>query len=133
MVASVEPLAVSPAAFAHSDQAAHGQDAPEGFASLFKAAEAKLRASSEKLVASALLLPLLNRMQSDPFRSDLFNGGMAEDSFRSMLNTQLADDVVHRSDFGITERVHEPMARWLRSQPPETLQRIAKMRIDTLG
>lgn len=130
MVASVDPLAPRDAVSLVSGQ---GRETAEGFAAQFEAAEEKLRASSAKLVASALLLPLLNRLQEDPLRSDLFNGGMAEDSFRNMLNTRLADSVVQRSDFGITERVHEPMVKWLRAQPPETLQRVAMMRIDTLG
>ena len=96
-------------------------------------AEGKLRQMSAKLVSSALLLPMLNQMQDDPFRSDLFHGGMTEDLFQSMLNTRLSDAIAEKSDFALTDRINRPMLRWLQEQPNETVRRVATMRIDTLG
>ena len=123
-----------PAAPARDASAANpGGVALDRFEANLDAAADKLRQSSAKLVASALLLPMLNSMQNDPFRSDLLNGGMAEDTFRGMLNTRLADAIVQRSDFGLTEQISRPMVRWLQSQPPGTVRRVAAMRIDTLG
>ncbi len=112
--------------------AARGARGP-GFDRIFAAAERKLRDVSAQMVSSALLLPLLNRMQEDPFRSDLLHGGMAEDSFRSMLNTRLADSMARTSGFTLTDHMSQPLTRWLSAQPETTVQRVARMRIDTLG
>lgn len=117
---------------------ARGSAAPAGgatpdFDKTYRVAAGKLRDVTAMIVSSALLLPMLNRMQEDPFRSDLLSGGMAEDSFRSMLNTRLADAMTQKSDFALTDHMSQPMLRWLQSQPDATVRRVAGMRIDTLG
>ena len=137
MVVSIASTSSPPATARDASVAGPGRVGLDRFeanleANLDAAAE-KLQESSAKLVASALLLPMLNSMQNDPFRSDLLNGGMAEDTFRSMLNTRLADAIVQRNDFDLTEQISRPMMRWLQSQPPATVRRVAAMRIDILG
>jgi len=115
------------------ESAAPAGGAAPDFDKTYRVAAEKLRDVTAKIVSSALLIPMLNRMQEDPFRSDLLGGGMAEDSFRSMLNTRLADAMTQKSDFALTDHMSQPMLRWLQSQPDATVRRVAAMRIDTLG
>jgi hypothetical protein len=75
------------------------------------ATRAKLREAAEQFVASALVLPMLKGMQQDPFRSDLFHGGMGEDAFQSQLDTILADRITSRSRFPLVDSIMEQVLR----------------------
>ncbi|QDU32690.1 hypothetical protein KS4_07240 [Poriferisphaera corsica] len=68
--------------------------------------EAKIRDASEQLVSSSFVLPILQQMQNDPFRSELFHGGQAEDIFSQQWNTKIADDMVKRANFPMVEAVY---------------------------
>ena len=72
-------------------------------APLDPAGHRQLRQASEQFVASAFVLPLLAQMRQDPFRSDLFHGGSAEDAFQSQLDTILADRITHRANFPLVD------------------------------
>ena len=50
-------------------------------------------------------LPLLAQIRNDPFRSDLFHAGFAEDAFQSRLDTILADRITRRADFPLVDSV----------------------------
>ena len=58
----------------------------------------QVRESSRQFIATALLQPVLQQMRSDPFKSELFDGGFAEDTFNQLLDTRLADSLVNRLD-----------------------------------
>lgn len=134
MVSRLDMTAPPRAITADRESAAPEEGAVDDFEKTYRVAAEKLRDVTAKIVSSALLVPMLNRMQEDPFRSDLLGGGgMAEDSFRSMLNTRLADAMTQKSDFALTDHMSQPMLRWLQSQPDATVRRVAAMRIDTLG
>lgn len=60
--------------------------------------EQTVRAQARKLVATTFISPLLARMREDPFRSDLFHGGFAEDTFGAQLDTIFADRIVDQMD-----------------------------------
>jgi len=60
--------------------------------------ETLVREQARKLVATTFVSPLLARMREDPFRSDLFHGGFAEDAFGAQLDTILADRIVDQMD-----------------------------------
>jgi len=66
-----------------------------------------VRTAAEQLVASTLVLPLLAQMQDDPFRTDLFHGGSAEDMFAAQLNTHLADRIVAKANLPIVEQIYQ--------------------------
>ena len=59
-----------------------------------------LREKSRELVASAFLAPLFAQLRDSPWKTDRFNGGMAEDTFGQQLDTILADRMVGRMDGG---------------------------------
>ncbi len=63
------------------------------------------REAAEQLVATALIQPMLNAMQDDPFRSDLFHGGAGENAFMPQLNQILSDRMVGREDFGLVDEI----------------------------
>ena len=63
------------------------------------------RTAAEQFVATAFVVPMLAQMQNDPFRSDLFHGGFAEDAFKSQLDTILADRVTRRADLPLVDSI----------------------------
>jgi len=70
-----------------------------------------LRTAAQQLVASTLVMPMLAQMQDDPFRSDLFHGGSAEDMFNSQLNIELADRIVAKANFPIVDQIYQSTIR----------------------
>lgn len=72
---------------------------------------AQVRQASEQLVASTLLLPLLQQMREDPFRTDLFHGGSTEDIFAAQLDTELADRMAQGMNLPIVEAVYQRIMR----------------------
>ena len=63
------------------------------------------RAAAEQFVATAFIVPMLAQMRNDPFRSDLFHGGFAEDAFQSQLDTILADRVTQRANLPLVDSI----------------------------
>lgn len=72
---------------------------------------AQVRQASEQLVASTLLLPLLQQMREDPFKSDMFHGGSTEDIFAAQLDTELADRMAQGMNLPIVEAVYQRIMR----------------------
>jgi Rod binding domain-containing protein len=56
--------------------------------------------AARQLVSTAFVQPMLAQMRDDPFRSDLFHGGFAEDAFAQQLETQLADRITQKLSSG---------------------------------
>ena len=63
------------------------------------------RASAERFVASALLLPLMAEARGGALKSDLFGGGFAHDAWAQQLETHLADAVVQGASFPVVDRI----------------------------
>ena len=63
------------------------------------------RTAAEQFVATAFVMPMLAQMRNDPFRSDLFHGGFAEDAFQGRLDTILADRVTQRADLSLVDSI----------------------------
>ena len=63
------------------------------------------RASAERFVASALLLPLMAEARGGALKSDLFGGGFAHDAMAQQLETHLADAVVKGANFPLVDRI----------------------------
>ncbi len=85
---------------------AHALDAAEVNASDDQARLDLLRKSSEQLVATTFVMPMLAQMRNDPFKSDLFHGGQMEEVFGQRLDTLLAERIVAKSDFSIVDAVY---------------------------
>ena len=90
------------------------------------ARHAELREAAEQFVASALMLPLLAQARQDPFRSELFHGGSAEDAFQSQLDTILADRITRGSNLPLVDVVVEHVLNRYGQAP-------AKAGVDTHG
>ena len=69
--------------------------------------EQKVRKAAEQLTASSLVLPVLAQSHKDPFKSDLFHGGQAEDMFQSQLDTIMADRITSSSHFPIVDSIYK--------------------------
>ena len=50
-------------------------------------------------------------MRSDPFKSDLFHGGMAEDMFGSQLDARLAHRITATGNFSVTEAIYRQLMK----------------------
>lgn len=90
-------------------------DSSASFAGELKNAEA--RQAAEQFVSSSLLFPLLEQMQNDPFKTDLFHGGFGEDAFMQQWNQIIADRIVQSTDLPIVREVENTLtqvkgARW---------------------
>lgn len=91
----------------------------EGFEQVLAASQAKradagaidpgrldqARTAAEQFVATAFVVPMLAQMRNDPFRSDLFHGGFAEDAFQGQLDTILADRMTQRADLPLVDSI----------------------------
>jgi Rod binding domain-containing protein len=92
-----------------------------GAGSLTSAEAKQLRQATEQMVASAFILPMLQQIRQDPFKSDLFHGGQGEEMFGQLLDTQLADRIVKRTNFPLVESLYNEMARRVTGVSPTRL------------
>ncbi len=69
------------------------------------------RTASEALVAITLVQPLLEQARKDPFRSDLFHGGFAEDAFGAKLDSIIAERITKASHMPIVESLYSQMTQ----------------------
>ena len=67
----------------------------------------KAREAAQQLVSSAFILPMLQMMRDDPLRAELIHGGTAEDLFGQKLDTIIADNIVHQSNFPLVDAVYD--------------------------
>lgn len=69
--------------------------------------EDQLRESARKLVASALLMPVLEQMENSPFRpkDGPFSQNVVEKRFGPLLHQQMADRMMEGRSFGLVEAV----------------------------
>lgn len=67
------------------------------------------RQTAEELVATALVQPLLAQLRDNPFKSDLFHGGQAEDIFGQQLDTILSDRIVQGSRLPVVDAVYRTL------------------------
>jgi len=75
-----------------------------------QARQESLRKSSQQLVATTFVMPMLAQMREDPFKSDLFHGGQTEDIFGQQIDTILAERIVAKADFSIVDAVYRTIA-----------------------
>lgn len=71
----------------------------------------ELRTAAQQLVATTLIQPMLAKMREDPFKSDLFHGGRAEEIFGQQLDVIYSERIVSRADFSVVDAVYNNMAQ----------------------
>lgn len=69
------------------------------------------RDAAEQFVAIAFVQPLFAEMRSDPFKSDMFHGGMVEDMFGSQLDAILAHRITATGNFSVTEVIYQQLMK----------------------
>ncbi|MCC7408962.1 MAG: rod-binding protein [Phycisphaeraceae bacterium] len=67
------------------------------------------RKAAEQLVSTALVVPLLKQMRQDPFRTELFHGGQAEETFGSQLDQIFADRTVQGANFPLVSAIEKQL------------------------
>ena len=100
----------------------------------FAAAERAVDSVVDKFIATAFFYPMLQQMNESPFKIEMFDGGFAEQAFRSRLNLHLADGIASGSNLSVAEVLTGRLMDWLKNQPDDKLQEIAQTKgIDTIG
>ena len=92
-----------------------------------KAAIAKARMAAEGLVATTFIEPILKQVRESNNTPPPFGPSSAEKQFSSLLDTKLADKIVHAANFPLVERI---TAQLLRNMPDANLP---DQKIDTKG
>lgn len=69
------------------------------------------REAAQQLVSIALVQPVLAQMRRDPFRTDMFHGGFAEDAFGARLDSILAERITQRSNLPLVDAIERTLGR----------------------
>ena len=70
------------------------------------------------------LQQLFRIMRESGPKSDLLNGGFAEDVFRDMLDEQLAQEISSSGDFGLSDLLYEQMREYVVAQAAQENEHI---------
>lgn len=65
--------------------------------------------AAQRLVATALVQPVLASLRDGPFRSELFAPGPAEKRFGPLLDRHIADRITQAEGFDIVSKLREYM------------------------
>ena len=65
------------------------------------------REAAQALVASSLIKPLLAQARQDPFRTELFHGGFAEDTFGAQLDSIIAERITRATKLPIVDAIYD--------------------------
>jgi hypothetical protein len=84
-----------------------GNAAPISLSARAPVDENELRESARKLVASALLMPVLEQMENSPFRpkEGPFSQNVVERRFGPLMHQQMADRMMEGRSFGLVDAV----------------------------
>lgn len=91
-----------------------------------KSKQEQLEKLTNQFVSVAFIKPMLEKMRDSPFKSDLFSGGAAGDTFQQHLDTILSDRISQRSNFPIARVMYGRMmgeANGVGQQPGEQIGR----------
>jgi len=75
-----------------------------------EARQAQAREAAHDLVSTTFIMPMLAAMREDPFRSELFHGGAAEDMFGSRLDQIIADRITRAANFPLVDSVYRQLS-----------------------
>ena len=68
-------------------------------------AEEKATKAAQDLVAITFIQPMFKIARQDPFKSEMFHGGAAEDAFGAQLDDLMADQMVKADGMGLVQAV----------------------------
>ena len=82
----------------------------------------KARKAAEGLVSTTFIEPILKQMRESNNTPPPFGPGKAEKQFATLLDTQLADKIVHAANFPLVERITNDILRNMPADPaaPQT-------------
>ncbi len=100
---------------------------------LLKKAEGKLGMMTEKLVSTTFFQPMLAQMRDDPFKTDMFHGGFAEDAFGGQLDVMFADQMASRSALPAAKKITDSYMQWLQHQPIERIESVSQLDDNMFG
>ena len=89
--------------------------------------KARARTAAEGLVSTTLIEPILKQIRESNTTPPPFGPSSAEKQFTSLLDSKLADEIVHASNFPLVERLTEQL---LRNMPAESTP---QQSLDTQG
>ena len=69
----------------------------------------KLMRVAKDLVGLTMIYPVLKIAQNDPFKSELFHGGSAEETFQQQLNDRLAQRITDRVDMPLLQAIYRKL------------------------
>lgn len=69
--------------------------------------EDELREAAEQLVGIAFITPMMKMMRDEPFKTEMFHGGMGEDMFAAQLDQHLAEGMTTRMRLPMVDAVYE--------------------------
>lgn len=109
-----------PAATLHGGGAAGAAESGDSgaFASLLRGlngsagagGEGELREAAEQLVGLAFVTPMMKMMRDEPFKTDLFHGGIGEEMFAAQLDEHLAERMSRGMGLPVVDAVYERFA-----------------------
>ena len=67
----------------------------------------QVRDAAKQFVSTAFIMPLLAQARQDPFRSELFHGGQAEEMFGQQLDQHYADAMVNGMNFPLVDAIEK--------------------------
>ena len=77
-------------------------------------------------MATAFILPLLEQVRNDPFKSDLFHGGKGEEVFGQQLDVIFAENITSSANFGLSQALVE---RFRQASPEDTSNSPSKVNL----
>ena len=95
--------------------------------------EANIDKLNQMFVSSSLLLPLINQMTDDPFKTPLFHGGFGEEVVSKQLNQEMSDRIAASTRLPVVEALGERLKQWLRTQPRHRVETLARRRFEAVG
>ncbi|MCC7191697.1 MAG: hypothetical protein IT444_02850 [Phycisphaeraceae bacterium] len=81
--------------------------------------EETARQAAQQLVATTLVQPMLAQMNNDPFKTPMFHGGQAEETFNQQLQTILGDRITAGANFPIVRTVYKQLMQHVKPQPAQ--------------
>ena len=109
-MSGLTPTSLAPATLPSATTTAAASRAATGSAASFESMldaagqrSQQIGEAGDQLVSTAFVLPLLSQLRDSPFKSEMFDGGQAEQIFGQQLDTILADRITSSANFGISD------------------------------
>lgn len=97
--------------------------------------QTKLKEVTSQFLSAALYLPLMKQMREDPFKTEMFHGGMGEDMFNQQMDQQMADRLASSSSGQLGESIYKRFAEIVSLRQNDTVNTKPSIteKVNTLG